>query len=73
MITAATVGVISSYVIIPLWAKPYRGTVNGKICANNLRQIGIALSLYCEDNDGRYPYAMASCCLPICRVPAMME
>ena len=25
-------------------------------CSNNLKQIGIAMALYCDDNNGRYPF-----------------
>lgn len=60
VILLAVMSIISSFAGHSVWAKPYHKTVNASICESNLRQIGVALSLYCEDNDGRYPAQYAS-------------
>lgn len=35
-----------------------RGKAREMVCIFNLRQIGVAISLYNQDNDGKYPYAI---------------
>lgn len=64
IIVTATVSTVRLYVNRPAWAKPYRGTMQSSLCVSNLKKIGNALSLYCEDNGGRYPSVYASCCPP---------
>jgi prepilin-type N-terminal cleavage/methylation domain-containing protein len=40
--------------LLPL-AKKVRQSARNQLCTNNLRQIGIGLRVYCNDNKGRYP------------------
>lgn len=35
-----------------------RGKARETVCLSNLRQIGLAVSMYAADNDGLYPYAV---------------
>lgn len=35
-----------------------RGKARQAVCASNLRQIGLSISLYAQDSDGLYPYAV---------------
>ncbi len=35
-----------------------RGKARQAVCASNLRQIGLSISLYTQDSDGLYPYAV---------------
>ena len=35
-----------------------RGKARRSVCLSNVRQIGMAVEMYCEDYDGIYPYAV---------------
>jgi prepilin-type N-terminal cleavage/methylation domain-containing protein/prepilin-type processing-associated H-X9-DG protein len=43
-------------ILFPAFA-PARAKGRQIACLNNLRQLGLAFSLYCQDNDGLYPLA----------------
>ena len=44
-------------IIFPVFAS-VRGKARQAVCVSNLRQIGMAISLYAQDNDDLYPYAV---------------
>ena len=53
LVVMAIIMVLAS-LLFPTFA-PAKAKGRQVSCLNNLRQLGLAMSLYCEDNDGLYP------------------
>ncbi len=52
----AIISVLAALLLPAFWT--VRGKAREMACASNLRQIGVGISLYLQDYDGRYPYAI---------------
>ncbi len=50
--------VVLAALLLPILARPRRN-VSGISCVSNLRQISIALKIWAEDNNNRYPMAVS--------------
>lgn len=50
---------ILSALIFPVFLTA-RGQARQTVCASNLRQVGLSISMYTQDCDGHYPYAVDS-------------
>ena len=55
IVTMAIISLLASF-LLPAAAKA-RERGRKANCANNLRQIGLALEMYITDNNSRYPFA----------------
>jgi general secretion pathway protein G len=56
-------------VLFPVFTRS-REKAKQTACNSNLRQLGVAMRLYLDDNDGRYPKAWDnSCCEPWANLP----
>lgn len=58
LVVIAIIAILAA-ILFPVFARA-KTAANKTTCANNLKQIGIALSLYCDDNGGKYPATIAS-------------
>jgi prepilin-type N-terminal cleavage/methylation domain-containing protein/prepilin-type processing-associated H-X9-DG protein len=55
LVVIAIIGILAS-LLMPAISRA-KGKANDINCISNLRQIGIALSIYADENNGRLPYA----------------
>jgi len=55
LVVIGIIGILSS-LLMPALSRA-KGKANDTKCISNLRQIGIALSIYADENQGRLPYA----------------
>src|SRR6267154_475694 len=55
LVVIGIIGVLAS-LLMPAFSRA-KGKANDTKCISNLRQIGIALSIYADENQGRLPYA----------------
>jgi prepilin-type N-terminal cleavage/methylation domain-containing protein/prepilin-type processing-associated H-X9-DG protein len=55
LVVIAIIGLLAS-LLLPAFARAKAKAAN-TVCVNNLRQLGIATRVYCEDNDSRLPSA----------------
>src|SRR5437868_1092951 len=55
LVVIGIIGVLAS-MLMPAVSRA-KGRANDTKCISNLRQIGIALSIYADENQGRLPYA----------------
>jgi len=53
LVVIAILGILMA-ILLPVFASA-REMARGRTCLNNLRQIGLAIAMYCEDNAGRLP------------------
>ena len=58
LVVVAIIGILAA-LLVPVLAKA-RERARRSSCANNLRQLGTAFSLYADDNDGAYPASETS-------------
>ena len=56
LVVIAIIAILAA-ILFPVFAKA-RGKAREIVCVSNLRQIGMAISMYAEDCDGLYPYAV---------------
>ena len=56
LVVIAIIAILAA-ILFPVFAKA-RGKAREIVCISNLRQVGMAISLYAEDSDGLYPYAV---------------
>lgn len=56
LVVIAIIAILAA-ILFPVFAKA-RGKAREIACISNLRQIGMAVSMYAEDCDGLYPYAV---------------
>jgi prepilin-type N-terminal cleavage/methylation domain-containing protein/prepilin-type processing-associated H-X9-DG protein len=55
LVVIGIIGVLAS-LLMPVFSRA-KGKANDVKCISNLRQIGIALSIYADENQGRLPFA----------------
>jgi prepilin-type N-terminal cleavage/methylation domain-containing protein/prepilin-type processing-associated H-X9-DG protein len=55
LVVIGIIGILAS-LLMPAFSRA-KGKANDVKCISNLRQIGIALSIYADENQGRLPYA----------------
>lgn len=55
LVVIGIIGILTS-LLMPAFSRA-KGKANDVKCISNLRQIGIALSIYADENQGRLPYA----------------
>lgn len=53
LVVIAIIAILAA-ILFPMFAMA-KETAKRSSCSNNLKQIGIAMTLYCDDNGGRYP------------------
>lgn len=58
LVVIAIIAILAA-ILFPLFANA-KGAANRTMCASNLKEIGVGLSLYVDDNNGRYPTVVAS-------------
>ena len=56
LVVIAIIAILAA-ILFPVFAKA-RGKAREIACVSNLRQIGMAITMYAEDCDGLYPYAV---------------
>ena len=56
LVVIAIIAILAA-ILFPAFATA-RGKAREAVCKSNLRQIGMAVTMYAEDNDGLYPYAV---------------
>jgi prepilin-type N-terminal cleavage/methylation domain-containing protein/prepilin-type processing-associated H-X9-DG protein len=56
LVVIAIIAILAA-LLFPVFAKA-RGKAREIACISNLRQVGMAISMYAEDSDGLYPYAV---------------
>ena len=56
LVVIAIIAILAA-ILFPVFATA-RGKARETVCRSNLRQVGMAVSMYAEDNDGLYPYAV---------------
>jgi prepilin-type N-terminal cleavage/methylation domain-containing protein/prepilin-type processing-associated H-X9-DG protein len=56
LVVIAIIAILAA-ILFPVFAKA-RGKAREIACISNLRQIGMGITMYAEDNDGLYPYAV---------------
>ena len=56
LVVIAIISILAA-LIFPVFATA-RGKARQTVCKSNLRQLGMAISMYAEDSDGLYPYAI---------------
>ena len=56
LVVIAIISILAA-LLFPVFATA-RGKARETVCKSNLRQIGMSIAMYCEDNDGLYPYAI---------------
>lgn len=64
LVVIAIIAILAA-ILFPVFSK-VRAKARATTCASNLRQIALAITMYCGDNDGRGPYN--ACCTPGGRV-----
>src|SRR5579863_3075786 len=63
LVVIGIIGILAS-LLMPSFSRA-KGKANDVKCISNLRQIGIALSIYADENQGRLPYAERRPTIPI--------
>ena len=56
LVVIAIISILAA-ILFPVFATA-RGKARETVCKSNLRQDGMAITMYAEDNDGLYPYAI---------------
>lgn len=56
LVVIAVIAILAA-LLFPAFAQA-RGKARATVCVSNLRQAGMAIAMYAEDNDGLYPYAV---------------
>ena len=56
LVVIAIIAILAA-LLFPVFATA-RGKARQTVCTSNLRQVGMAVSLYAEDSDGLYPFAV---------------
>ena len=56
LVVMAIISILAA-ILFPVFSTA-RGKARDAVCKSNLRQIGLAVSMYAQDNDGLYPYAL---------------
>lgn len=56
LVVIAIIAILAA-ILFPVFATA-RGKAREAVCKSNLRQIGMGISMYAEDNDGFYPFAV---------------
>lgn len=57
LVVIAIIAILAA-ILFPVFASA-KASAQRSACCSNLRQIGVALLIYTDDNNGRYPYAYA--------------
>ena len=56
LVVIAIIAILAA-ILFPVFATA-RGKARETVCRSNLRQVGMGISMYAEDNDGLYPFAV---------------
>ena len=56
LVVIAIIAILAA-ILFPVFATA-RGKAREAVCKSNLRQVGMGVSMYAEDSDGLYPYAV---------------
>lgn len=57
LVVIAIVAILAA-ILFPTFIR-VKASAQKSTCASHLKQIGVGLSLYCDDNGGKYPYTLA--------------
>jgi prepilin-type N-terminal cleavage/methylation domain-containing protein/prepilin-type processing-associated H-X9-DG protein len=63
LVVIAIIGILAS-LLMPAFSRA-KGKANDVKCISNLRQIGIALSIYADENQGKLPFAERRPTMPV--------
>src|SRR5258708_2548141 len=63
LVVIGIIGILAS-LLMPAFSRA-KGKANDAKCISNLRQIGIALVIYADENNGRLPYAEREPTMPV--------